>query len=219
MESKQIVAIGLLSALLGGIVGGGITFYLVNPQITEISNALTQNTDVLSENSNTIIEIANSLKGIANEIDIQKDQLDEMGSQISTLRTEIEDIQEITTELVLKPSFHIAYNELLWEPSEFDSKSGEFDIKGNNWKIDYDISIYNMGADEYYYTWVQIIIFNDEGLAQKFMYLEGNEHNRNQEQFYGTFSVNLPPGTYYLDIFANKMNIINHFYFTVWDYY
>ena len=51
------------------------------------------------------------------------------------------------------------------------------------------------------------------------MYLEGNDHNRNQEQFYGTFSVNLPPDTYYLDIMANEKNEINHFGFTVWGYY
>ena len=219
MESKQIVVIGLLSALLGGIIGGGITFYLVNPQITEISNALTQNTDVLSENSNTMTEIGNSLTGIANAIGIQEDQLDETGSQISNLRTEIENIQEIATELTLKPSLHIAYNERLFEPSEFDSESGEFDIKGNNWKIDYDISIWNEGADEYYYTWVQIIIFNDEGEPMGIMYLEGNEHIRDQESFYGTFSVNLPPDTYYLDIMANSKNEIVHFGFTVWDYY
>ncbi len=135
MESKQILAIGLLSALLGGIIGGGVTLYYVNPQINEISNALTDSTDALSEISNTLTENANTLTEITNAIGIQEDQIDETDSNISNLRNEIEDIQEVVTEITLKPSLHFAYNERLFEPSDFDSESGKFEVKGQTGKL------------------------------------------------------------------------------------
>ena len=207
MESKQIILIGIVTALIGGLIGGGLTIYVIYPQINEISNSLT---------------------GIENAVSTQDEHdegtsraIDETGIKIEGLKSELDNIQDTVTELSQEPKLHMIFRTRKEHPQYIsECITNEFEITGSHFKIDYDVSMkidYDVSM-KYPSTWIEIRVYEGDDIVREWV-LEGNEHVDVLESFYGTLSVNLPPGTYFLRVWKSIQHDMNYYSFTVWDYY
>jgi len=241
METKQIIVIGLVSALIGGLIGGGLSYIIINPQIVEvqdslvgIENAIGVQTNQLTEQTTQLSEQTEIIQSsLMQEMGLLSDDVSALENMNASLFSEIEiiragvfgialDQMSLETELRIlqaEPRFHLAFQDRNPNTNQFTLTSDEFDTEGYLFKIDYDIFVENNGADEYYYNWLQINVYNDDDGLMGSLFLEGNDHVRDRENFCDTFSLNLLPDTYYIKLEVNTENAIRSSSISVWDYY
>jgi hypothetical protein len=205
MESKQIFLIGIISALIGGLIGGGLTVYVVNPQVQEISNSLTG--------------IENAISTQDEYVEVTSRAIDETGTKFESLKSELDIIKDTVTELSQEPKLHKIFQIRKERPQGLSALvTNEFEITGSHFKIDYDAYVENIDDVDRFKTWIKVLVYEGDNIVREW-FLEGNDHFGQYESFYGTLSVDLPPGTYRLRIWESIQHDIHFYSFTVWDYY
>ena len=160
---------------------------------------------------------------------VQTSLLDEIGSieeglvglelTDSSILQRIDVLQTQMEQHLKEPKFHLAFQDRVSYLYSGEATTDEFEVQGNYTNIYYNIYVENTGTTDYYYTWITIKVYDQLGALKGALFLEGNEHVRNLEQFCGILSLNLVPDTYYIKIEANAKNFIWNYNLAVWDYY
>ncbi|MHA1972667.1 MAG: hypothetical protein ACTSW1_06735 [Candidatus Hodarchaeales archaeon] len=224
MEQNRVIQIALIASLLGGLIGGGVSYLVLNPSIEEVK---TQTNSINETLTHLEYAIGVSTEQLSQQTDTMestlRDQINSLTEDVDQLRTmtssEIDGVVALIEFLSNEPKFHLIFqdrNTFIYDDSY---KTDEFTLEGNYSNLYYDIYVENEGVEEYYYNWARISVYDSSDSLMLTMFLEGNEHYKGAEQFFGFIPMNLPPNDYYIEITVNAENMLWKSSMSVWDYY
>src|SRR5210317_443523 len=101
MEQNKIITIVVVSTLIGGMLGGGISYYLLNNKFNDISNSLIMLEHSIDE---SLIAIEANIADEASSID---SVLDEMDSATSDLVVDVANIKSKVEEIYYEPYYRL----------------------------------------------------------------------------------------------------------------
>jgi hypothetical protein len=232
---KEYYTIGVISALIGGLMGASIVTLMINPRLDSIDETINvvndlssqiqsfedkQNsfennlndhlTDVynsIDENRALIEDIENSIFGLLEEINVRVDEI-ETKLQEETEKEDFHIIQTFTNINEFEYQWSIEYNDY-W-------KSPFFEANRTNLKIDYNITVFNKNTRSQL-TRVGIRLCDEEdNVVDEWLFDEGNEQ---YGTFIGTTTSSIEAGRYSLEIDPDLKNDIQDFNISMWDYY
>ena len=232
---KQYVIIGVISALIGGLIGASIVTLMINPRLDSIDETIYAIND-LSIQIQSFEDKQNSLKNevydfqtefykniddILLEIeDIENSifgLLDEVSSRVEDIETQLQEDPEKEDFHIIQTFTNINEFEYQWSIVYDDYwKSPFFEVNGTNLKIDYNIRVLNKDT-RFQLTRVSIRICDEEdNIVDEWLFDEGNEQ---YGTFIGTTTSSIEAGRYCLEIDPNLKNDIQDFNISMWDYY
>jgi hypothetical protein len=233
-NNQKIILVGVISALIGGLIGASIVTLMINPRLDSIDetifaiNDLSSQIQSFEDKQNSFEnEINDLLTEVYNKIDENTARIEDTENSIFGLLDEISmRVDEIETQLQKEPEedFHIIQtftniNEFEYHWSvEYDDywKSPFFEVNRTNLKIDYNIEVFNK-ATRSQLTRVAIRICDEEdNIVDEWLFDEGNEQ---YGTFIGTTTLSIEAGRYYLEIDPDHKNDIQDFNISIWDYY
>jgi hypothetical protein len=222
MEQNKIIIIALVSAVIGGLIGGGVTYYLLMPVINDIYSSYNEFENNFDLRTTQILEDTESIRNVIDSISIHIDQIESLLDNLSiNFRIMNNDVEQVKN----KPSNHLIYvedylpsmNATISEyPESFVTKS--FEVKGNITTIQYHLQIWD---SDWGHHVSGIIMLNNE--AGDLITTYSLNADSSSEYFVGEFPVKLNPGVYSIEVIAGLPEVykykITSYAIMVWDYY
>jgi hypothetical protein len=228
---KQYLIIGVISALIGGLIGASIVTFMINPRLDSIDETIYAIND-LSIQIQSFKDTQNSLTNelydyqteVYNNIDSILVEIEDIENSAHEVSDRVEDIETHLQEEPEKGDYYIIHNFTNIDEFEYQSssayedywKSPYFEVNGTNHKIDYNIRVQNKDT-RFELTRVFIRICDEEdNIVDEWIYGGGQER---YETFIGTISLSIEAGRYCLEIDPDIKNDIEDFNMVIWDYY
>jgi gas vesicle protein len=231
---KQYLIIGVISALIGGLIGASIVTLMINPRLDskdetiDAINNISIQIQSFEEKQNSFknelydfqTEVYNNIDDILLEIEDTENRsfgfLDEVSNRVEYIETQLQEepekefhiIQTFTNINEFEYQYSIMYDRY-W-------KSPFFEVNGTNLKIAYNIGVLNKYTRSQL-TGVYLRICDEEGnIVDEWRFGEGKER---YETFIGTTTSSIEAGRYCLEIDPDSKNIIQDLDMVIWDYY